>query len=92
MSRAGWYRHGKPETKPAKRPTLKQQAVEQGMPLRSLQRAKRVFQAAQIVPEIDERIRNKEFTLGGAERYIKWLIEIAQEERESVIHLPDQSR
>jgi hypothetical protein len=92
MSRASWYRHGKPETKPAKRPTMKQQAQELGLKLRTLQRARRVFNAAQVLPEIDERIQAGELTLHGAERYIRWCIKVALEDKRSVIHLPDLSK
>jgi hypothetical protein len=52
MSRATWYRHGKPEKKPY-RMTQAQIAKLQGVSLRSLQRAARVLRVA---PELESLI------------------------------------
>src|ERR1700732_3033760 len=52
MSRATWYRHGKPTTKPTKLKTHAQVAKMFGTSLRSMQRSKR---ALKLAPEIEKR-------------------------------------
>ena len=100
MSRASWYRAGKPETKPAKPPSMQQLAVEHHTSLRSLQRVRRVARAGQIIPEIGERMRAGE-SIHSLECFIKNCLKIADEHRTGVsrgpngelltIHLPDLS-
>lgn len=91
MSRASWYRHGKPKAKPAKQ-TLKQFAAENDLKLRTLQRYKRAFVAAQVVPAIADQLKQVEcgeLRISAVDRWIGACLRLAREERESVIQLPD---
>jgi hypothetical protein len=84
MSRASWYRHGKPKTKPV-RQTQAQFCVEKGLKLRTLQRYRRVF----MDQELREAVDRGELTAHAAEQY---LIREAKRLPHPVICLPDQSR
>jgi hypothetical protein len=45
MSRASWYRHGKPTTKPPRHITVAERAEADGIPLRTYQRRRRIEQS-----------------------------------------------
>jgi hypothetical protein len=83
MSRASWYRHGKPTKKPVKQ-TLAQWCAEHGAKLRTIQRYKRVFKD----PELREAVDRGELTAHAAEQY---LIREAKRLPHPVILLPDES-
>jgi hypothetical protein len=66
MSRATWYRHGKPATKPRK-VTQAQIAATMKVSVRTMQRTKRVAREA---PELLPAIRSGEVSVTEAERAI----------------------
>jgi hypothetical protein len=68
VSRATWYRHGKPKTKLPPRRTQAQTAALAKVSVRSLQRAARV---ARDAPELLPLLRSGEVTVGEAERAIR---------------------
>jgi hypothetical protein len=79
MSRATWYRLGKPETKPEKKLTQKTLMLlvitDQGggASVRSMQRGKRLQDAALVMPEVSElveRVKAGKLKLGTAERLV----------------------
>lgn len=95
MSRASWYRHGKPKTKPVKPPTQRQFVKEHGLKLRTIQRHWRVQKAANIIPDIAEQleqVKNGKLSISAVENFIRMCLRLAQEEHEAVIHLPDLSK
>jgi hypothetical protein len=67
ISRATWYRQGKPTTR-RKRQTQAMTAKQTGLSLRSMQRA---FRVAREVPDLALQVQAGEMTLGAAERIIK---------------------
>jgi predicted DNA-binding transcriptional regulator AlpA len=67
MSRASWYRHGKPETKPHKRITEKEAAAIMDVPLRTLQRVRRVRRNG---PALLPFVQDQTISLGRAEEII----------------------
>jgi hypothetical protein len=83
MSRASWYRHGKPTTKPVKT-TDAQLAKQLNIKLRTLQRAKRLY----AYPELREAIERGELTAHAAEQF---LLRELNRLPHPVIYLPDRS-
>ena len=67
MSRASWYRHGKPTTKPV-RVTQKRAAAAVGVSVRTAQRTAR---SAREAPYLLPLIERGELTAGVAELYLK---------------------
>jgi hypothetical protein len=66
MSRASWYRHGKPDTKPARMTqALKARMLDIGV--RTIQRADRVMRLA---PELEPLILSGEMSLAKAEKFV----------------------
>ena len=70
VSRATWYRHGKPTTKPTKptRITQKQLAEQWDISLRSVQRASRILREA---PDLEPLIQARKLTMAKAEQIIR---------------------
>jgi hypothetical protein len=67
MSRATWYRLGKPERKP-RRITQAQAALQMEVSVRSLQRARRVMREA---PDVAAQVTAGTLKLGTAERIVR---------------------
>jgi hypothetical protein len=67
MSRATWYRRGKPTTRPRKSQSSKVAAAAFGMSLRTFQRTMRVFTKA---PELGAYVRAGHLKIGQAERLL----------------------
>jgi hypothetical protein len=67
ISRATWYRLGKPATKPRPRRTQAQNARDFSISVRALQRARRISRDA---PDLQARIAAGELRLGTAERLL----------------------
>jgi hypothetical protein len=83
MSKASWYRHGKPTTKPEKPLTAKQEAAQFGISVRTLYR----FRQLNRYPEVFDFIIRGELTCKRALRLIKE----HDEEEKAIIYLPDLS-
>ena len=67
ISRATWYRQGKPKTK-QHRITQAQAAISMGISVRSIQRARRILRQA---PELENLIMRDELSLGAAEKTLR---------------------
>jgi hypothetical protein len=67
VSRATWYRHGKPTVKPI-RITLEQTAKAMNVSLRSAQRARRIQREA---PDLVPLVQARKLTLAKAEQIVK---------------------
>jgi len=71
MSRATWYRRGKPITKPAKRVTLAEAARQMQVSLRGTERARRIDRYS---PELAADVVAGKITLGEADRLIAFVL------------------
>jgi hypothetical protein len=67
MSRASWYRHGKPQKKP-KRETLVVLSQHLGLSVRTLQRLHRVWRASD---EFARLVEDGQMSIGRAERLLR---------------------
>jgi hypothetical protein len=72
MSRATWYRHGKPATKPPARVTQPEAARLMEVSVRSAQRARRIGRYA---PDLREKVLHGTLTMAAAERILVHRIE-----------------
>jgi hypothetical protein len=68
MSRATWYRHGKPSKKPPKRETQAMFAQQTGRSVRTLQRLMRIERAD---PELTNLVIARQITIGKAEALVR---------------------
>jgi hypothetical protein len=68
MSRASWYRHGKPVTKPERMTQAKAARILDGVSVRSLQRAARV---AREYPDALPLIKSGKLTLNEVEAILR---------------------
>jgi hypothetical protein len=84
MSRASWYRHGKPKTKPV-RETMAQYCAENGLKLRTLQRMTRIYK---FDTELAEAVAKRKVTIHAAEQF---LLRELNRRPHPVIYLPDES-
>jgi hypothetical protein len=70
ISRATWYRHGKPTDKPI-RETQALYALQLGKSVRTIQRLMRIERAC---PELVNLIINRKITIGKAEQIVRGVI------------------
>ena len=70
ISRATWYRHGKPTKKPI-RETQATFALQTGRSVRTLQRLMRIERAC---PELTNLITDREISIGKAEQMVRGVI------------------
>jgi hypothetical protein len=70
MSRASWYRHGKPTEKPPKRETQAEAIKRLGGSVRTLQRVLRIYRE----PDLMKLVADGKLSIGKAEALVRGIV------------------